>query len=205
MSGISLFSIYAKFWISALFLLPSTLLHELSHYIVAFLIGGRPHGFTVLPRRVTGLRWHETIRCWLTPLKLKNKRCYEANHIFGSVSFSPRIKVLNFLAGMAPLSLLFGIYVVMTHIGVLREDGDGGFSFYPGVMFHAEMIWWWILIVVLLMGSKPSRTDVRVSIDGFFSISGLILITLVFVGHLYWDEASAIIMKMYSEIYGILI
>ena len=35
-----------------LFDLPGTILHELSHYIIAFIIGCRPTGFTVIPRRV---------------------------------------------------------------------------------------------------------------------------------------------------------
>ena len=35
-----------------LFDLPGTILHELSHYIIAFIIGCRPRGFTVIPRKV---------------------------------------------------------------------------------------------------------------------------------------------------------
>ena len=37
--------------------LPGTLLHELSHLVVAAVTGGRPVGFSVIPRREGGERW----------------------------------------------------------------------------------------------------------------------------------------------------
>jgi hypothetical protein len=37
--------------------LPGTLLHELSHLIVAAVTGGRPVGFSIVPRREGGQRW----------------------------------------------------------------------------------------------------------------------------------------------------
>ncbi len=35
-----------------LYNLPGVILHELSHYIVSLLLGGKPSGFTVIPRKV---------------------------------------------------------------------------------------------------------------------------------------------------------
>lgn len=37
--------------------LPGTMLHELSHLVVAAVTGGRPVGFTIIPRREGGARW----------------------------------------------------------------------------------------------------------------------------------------------------
>ena len=37
--------------------LPGTLLHELSHLVVAAVTGGRPVGFSIIPRREAGQRW----------------------------------------------------------------------------------------------------------------------------------------------------
>ena len=37
--------------------LPGTILHELSHLIVAIVTGGRPVGFSIVPRRQSGDRW----------------------------------------------------------------------------------------------------------------------------------------------------
>lgn len=37
--------------------LPGTILHELSHLLVAAATGGRPVGFSIVPRREAGRRW----------------------------------------------------------------------------------------------------------------------------------------------------
>jgi hypothetical protein len=37
--------------------LPGTILHELSHFLVAAVTGGRPTGFSIIPRRGGGNRW----------------------------------------------------------------------------------------------------------------------------------------------------
>jgi hypothetical protein len=40
------------FLVFAICALPGTLLHEMSHFLVAALTGGRPSSFSVIPRRV---------------------------------------------------------------------------------------------------------------------------------------------------------
>jgi len=42
--------------LAILYCLPFTLLHELSHFVAAFLTGGRPSSFSIWPKRVGG-RW----------------------------------------------------------------------------------------------------------------------------------------------------
>jgi hypothetical protein len=60
-------------WIAlyALLALPGTALHELSHWLVAALLGGRPTAPTLLPERVEG-RWR------LGAVGLRNLRWYNA-------------------------------------------------------------------------------------------------------------------------------
>lgn len=70
------------FW-QILWLLPGTFLHELAHFLVAAVTGGRPVGFSVFPRREGGRgRW-----------------------VLGSVAISRPGVVSALPSGLAPLAL----------------------------------------------------------------------------------------------------
>jgi hypothetical protein len=69
------------FW-QIVWALPGTLLHELSHLIVAACTGGRPTGFTIIPRRDGPRRW-----------------------VLGSVTISRPGPVSALPSAMAPLAL----------------------------------------------------------------------------------------------------
>lgn len=76
-------------WIFSLVSLPGTVAHELCHYLVAWITGGRPRGFSVWPRRVAG------------------------GYLLGSVTFgNPRWTNVCFI-GLAPLALLPLAYVLV--------------------------------------------------------------------------------------------
>jgi hypothetical protein len=76
------------FW-QIVWALPGTLLHELSHLVVAAVTGGRPVGFTILPRRAPEGGW-----------------------ILGSVSISRPWMFSALPSALAPLALnLFGYYL----------------------------------------------------------------------------------------------
>jgi hypothetical protein len=76
------------FWLFFVLVLPGTLAHELSHLLLGLALGGRPAGFSLLPRRKEG-GWE-----------------------LGSVSFA-RITWYNaFFIGMAPLLLLPAAYAL---------------------------------------------------------------------------------------------
>jgi hypothetical protein len=70
------------FWAFTLLVLPGTLAHELSHWLLGILLNGRPSSFNLLPRR-EGRGW-----------------------IMGSVSFANLRWYNAFFIGMAPLLLL---------------------------------------------------------------------------------------------------
>lgn len=67
--------------------LPGTLLHELSHLVVAAVTGGRPVGFTIIPRRDGPGRW-----------------------VLGSVTISRPGLVSALPSALAPLLLNLGAY-----------------------------------------------------------------------------------------------
>ncbi|MBJ6725667.1 hypothetical protein [Geomesophilobacter sediminis] len=74
--------------------LPGTLLHELSHLLVAAVTGGRPVGFTILPRREPEGGW-----------------------ILGSVTISNPGPISALPSALAPLGLNLAGYFVFTQWG----------------------------------------------------------------------------------------
>jgi hypothetical protein len=69
--------------------LPGTILHELSHLLVAAVTGGRPTGFSIIPRRSGGNRW-----------------------ILGSVTISRPGPVSALPSALAPLALNVVAYYI---------------------------------------------------------------------------------------------
>jgi len=70
-----------SFWLFSLLVLPGTFCHELCHWILGHLLGGRPTHFTILPKRegrgwvlgsvgLGNLRWHNAFFIGLAPLLL---------------------------------------------------------------------------------------------------------------------------------------
>ncbi len=89
-----------SFWLFSLLVLPGTFCHELCHWGLGHLLGGRPRRFTVLPRR-EGRGWV------LGSVTLWNLRLHNA-----------------FFIGMAPLLLLPLAYVIL----VWRLGGNPRFG-----------------------------------------------------------------------------
>ena len=70
-----------SFWLFSLLILPGTLCHELCHWILGHLLGGRPTHFSILPKRegrgwvlgsvgLANLRWYNAFFIGLAPLLL---------------------------------------------------------------------------------------------------------------------------------------
>ena len=98
-------------WRIALVSLPGTIAHELTHFVVGFLLHAKPHGFSIWPRR-SGHTW-----------------------TLGSVSFR-NIGLLNgaFVA-LAPLLLLPIAWLCLVHVLVpLWIDGQWGWWLLAGYL-----------------------------------------------------------------------
>lgn len=156
------------FWGKSLILLPGTFLHELSHLIGAMLIGARIRSFSILPK---------------ITYDASGRKFYE----LGSVEFIPRIKALSFIAGLAPISLWALLWFLLVQIGVLIPY-ESSFSINPWGLFYVENLWIWFVMFQLIIGGKPSRPDIEISVKGFLSFSGLLFAVGVYMYIYHYDE-----------------
>jgi len=144
----------AAFWGRALLLLPATLLHELSHLIVAILTGSRVHGLSLWPK----IEWRDG-----TPVSLE----------YGHVRYVPRLAAAHIFVGLSPL-LLFPLSAWLLHCA--------GMYLWPlpvrldEVAFHHPRDWICAtLALYALIGAVPSKPDVANAVKGLVSPSGLLL------------------------------
>lgn len=161
-----------KFWTKSILFLPGTFAHELMHFIVAILTGSKITSFSLTPKLTL----------------LENGR-YNAE--FGSVGFIPRIQAFNFLIGMAPLLLWGVILLVLYKTNILQHYGEGA-TIDLERLFSFSSIWIWLMIIQLGWGGVPSVVDLKTSVRGFFSFSGLVLIGVVAAGIYLYDFTPAI-------------
>jgi len=143
-----------KFWLKSIFLLPGTFLHELMHLVFAMLLGAKVHSFSIFPklRQSGGERYIE----------------------LGSVGFSSRIRVLDFLIAFAPLFLWFMLWVILMRFNIVIGTFPH-FSLNSSALFSFEHWWVWLVAFQLIVGGIPSSVDVKLAIKGFFSFSGLVV------------------------------
>ncbi len=139
------------FW-QILVRLPGTLLHETAHFVVAFLTGGRPSGFTIIPRRTVGITAAGSVRqVW----------------VLGSVTVTNPSTLAAFPSGFAPLLLLPFAWLLYRH----------WFTWFPVDLPHTLLMY--VAVVVCCSGSVPSTQDVSVA---FSRPLGLLLYATVGCG-----------------------
>lgn len=123
------------FWM-ILVRLPGTLLHELAHLMVAFIAGGRPTGFTLIPRRTVGVTANGSpVRVW----------------VLGSVTVTNPSVLAAFPSGFAPLLLLPAAWFLYRN----------WFVWFPTDLLHTLLMY--VAVVVFCGSSLPSSQDVEVA------------------------------------------
>ena len=116
--------------------LPGTLLHELAHLMVAFLTGGRPAGFTIIPRRTVGVTADGSRRqVW----------------VLGSVTIANPSLLAAFPSGVAPLLLVPSAWLLYW----------SWFDWFPPDLLHTLLMY--VAVVVCCGSSLPSSQDVAVA------------------------------------------
>ncbi len=116
--------------------LPGTLLHEMAHLVMAFITGGRPAGFTVIPRRTVGVTaGGSTRQVW----------------VLGSVTITNPSIIAAFPSGFAPLLLLPLAWFLY----------DNWFIWFPPDLPHSLLMY--PAVVICCGGSLPSSQDVSVA------------------------------------------
>lgn len=142
-----------------IFFFPGTFLHELAHYSAALVLG-KAEGFSVWPRIEGG------------------------NFVFGSVKSRTRYKVLSSFIAAAPV--IWWVVLVLTlrylhFIGTLNgipSINFGMISMKLKSFTSSDIFFIWLFLQILWAG-RPSLQDVKNFIRGFFSVSGIMLVSVV--------------------------
>ena len=129
----------------------SVFMHELSHYIVAYITGGKPTDFTVTPIKTVYIDENN-----------REFTYWEFGHV------KPRnINFINSVPiGLAPLFLLFFGYYVYEHFFDFIE-----LTLWSGIAFY-------YFIFSLISSSIPSVTDFKIA---FFSVYSFLFSGFVFL------------------------
>jgi hypothetical protein len=150
-----------------IFLFPGTFCHELAHYLAA-IVFGRPAGFSVIPR-ISG-----------------------DNLILGNVKASTRFKVFSSFIAVAPLIWWLVLYLLLAHCRAVRTAVDRPLVHFTlsfgrrGSFSLVDIALFWLAIELLWAG-RLSAQDIKTSLAGLFSLSGLffavMIAALIFVTH----------------------
>lgn len=146
-----------------LYALPATLLHELSHLLVAFITGGRPAGFSIIPTpRITMLADGTVRRGW----------------VLGSVIIRNAGPLASFPTGLAPLLLIPLAWFFYRH----------WFDWFPADLSHTLFLY--LAVYLCAAGAVPSTQDLRVA---FSSLAGVALYgTLLTLAWVWRSELAAL-------------
>jgi hypothetical protein len=150
-----------KLFLKFIFFFAGTFLHELAHYLSALSLG-KAEGFSVLPR-------------------------IEGNmFIFGSVRSSTRYRVLSSFVACAPLIWWAVLLAIFFYLGLITINGHA-----PRVDFASlkekirsfsgkDLFFIWIFLQLLWAG-RLSGPDIVNFFRGFFSFSGLVLLSAIVI------------------------
>jgi hypothetical protein len=139
-----------------LYALPGTFLHELSHFIVALVTGGRPTGFSIIPHPQPCYMSDGTIRQRWT---------------LGSVTLTNAGLLSAFPTAMAPLALNLVAWQLYRH----------WFDRFPADPPHILALYG--AVYLLVSGSVPSGQDLRIACS---RPAGIVLYGALVVGGGAW-------------------
>ncbi|HEY6837617.1 MAG TPA: hypothetical protein VI389_02620 [Geobacteraceae bacterium] len=144
--------------------LPGTVLHELSHFLIALVTGGKPCGFTIIPRcHEYQLESGGTARLWT----------------LGSVTMRNAGPLSSFPTALAPLFLNIVAWYLYRHWA----------GWFPHDLPHTLCLY--VAVSVLCSSSLPSGQDMKVA---FSSLLGLLLYgALIGAGILFRHEIAALL------------
>lgn len=114
-----------------------TLLHEIAHWIIAALTGGKPHGFSIIPKKVP-----------YVDVNGNHKILWEFGSVRAFVTFYNAAAI-----GMAPLILLGGAFLTYSYY----------FDFMPHEWWSILLFYW--ILYIFISNSIPSIQDFKVAVS----------------------------------------
>lgn len=116
--------------------LMDTLLHEISHWIIASITGGKPHGFSIIPKKIP-----------YVDVNGNNRVLWDFGSVKSYVSFYNAVAI-----GMAPLIWLVGAFFTYIYY----------FDYMPNDIWWSILLFYWILYI-FIANSIPSSQDFKVA------------------------------------------
>lgn len=161
-------------------------MHELTHAIAAIMTGGRVVGFSLIPKMI------------------RDKKGRITANEFGSILYISRFSVFDFIVGLAPLSLWVLLWFILVHFEIIFPY-ENSFSVDFKRLFDPSLIWIWFISIQLLWSGVPSSVDIKQSIRGFFSLSGLFCMTLLVIYFQYSDQIDPYMYQFLGHVEDILV
>ncbi len=146
-----------RIWSVFLFGLMDTLPHEIAHWIIASLTGGRPHGFSIIPKRIP-----------YTDINGNDRILWDFGSVQAFVTFYNAAAI-----GMAPLLLLGGAFLTYTYY----------FDFMPNEWW--SILLFYLILYILIANSIPSTQDFKVAASQNSWLFYLIFLGIGFVAYEY--------------------
>ncbi|AII15584.1 hypothetical protein CIG1485E_a0059 (plasmid) [Campylobacter iguaniorum] len=134
-----------------------TLPHETAHWIVASLTGGRPYGFSIIPKKIP-----------YVDASGQDRILWDFGSVQAYVSFYNAAAI-----GMAPLMLLGGAFLTYTYY----------FEFMPNEWWSILLFYW--ILYILIANSMPSTQDFKVALSQNSWLFYLIFIGIGFIAYEY--------------------
>lgn len=132
-----------------------TLPHEMAHWTIASLTGGRPHGFSIIPKRIP-----------YTDVNGDSKILWDFGSVRAFVTFYNAAAI-----GMAPLILLGGAFLTYTYY----------FEFMSNEWWSILLFYW--ILYVFIANSIPSTQDFKVAASQNSWLFYVIFIVIVIVAY----------------------
>lgn len=166
--------IYIKVTMTYCVYFPALFLHELSHYLVARLLGARIVKVFKFPKVIfmDDGRTYKIVYAsvvWLPKGKIINDGTYRPTPILDKISLM--------LVNIAPLTLLTIPTFILYCFGVLQISPLS--IIHPSWLFKYENIWFYLICLQVLWGFWPSKTDWSGFLKGYFSFTGTVLTILI--------------------------
>jgi len=162
---------YQNKYISSLFNLFGTFLHEMAHLLISLLLNGKPVSFSILPyKEEDKISFSKKLMNWIKLKFFGIKTVYSQDLILGGVGHSNLRWYNSFLIGLAPLLLIPFAYYLNIYLADTLEPT------------YLNQFLTLFFIITIVVNAIPSKSDIDIAFS--YKIASLVhfllLISIIF-------------------------